>query len=866
MNTKVLAVLTAFVLFASMSLAEPPDVAVIVNPPQEVTMNGGDMVYVNYLGTMYTVTYTASSDSITGVVRVGVDQNAVPEDGLRRIGGLDVFAKDVTDVSSTDPKLDYAVLQFGSIKLHGGDSMEATYGVDRYTVTFIASSDSNTAIVKVGECQDTIEKGGEKELCNLFVYVEDVGDVSSTDPTLDYAVLRISDSSFNIVDCGINVDCPSYESKFCTAQGEFCQQVTSRECVNNTCVSASYDVTCEQCDFGCTADGCKTTECTDTDVTDQYPDGKNHFLKGTVKYLQFGDVKQDTDSCENNKLRELYCQGGSVDGYHIDCPNGYSCSDGKCIVTTNTCDNMDCPSTIEHFCDGNNACTREVGYYCENGECVEKPSVDACRICPNGCAGGICKNTGCYDSDGGRNIFKKGYAKSAGKLVDDVCAVSKCLNCEHDEAIGCKGDHCWIFEAECKDNQATFAKLKCPGMCDVGKCVGREKPKLMVINPNGGQVWERGTSQQIKWNTGTVTEVEATETVGYTVTGAVVSKITGKPVAATDLKPTGAIKDNTKTERICPTVCVGMWELKSRFSTSARGGGMECVYNECGSGCGANGKTTFDTKEECQEMLPTTRGFVRIELVRSGAYDKELAITGKPVAKAVEISDVAHVEAITKPPEYFSLVIAAKTENDGHFSWRIPENLPVGRYKVKITELSTGKSDQSDRPFTIIGEDIPGTGFILEFSEGWNMFSVPMSTVKVTLDETDCKPTSSVWYLSENGYRRMTNIRDLHYGFWIRMDEDCKVTLQVHDDYSIHKYYERAKLHKGWNIIGGMPETLEVENVKGDCEFERGPYWYNPESGEYEESTIFEPGKGYAIKTTNACQLSSNDMPPPLPV
>ncbi|MEM4326275.1 MAG: hypothetical protein QXU40_03160 [Candidatus Pacearchaeota archaeon] len=43
-------------------------------------------------------------------------------------------------------------------------------------------------------------------------------------------------------------------------------------------------------------------------------------------------------------------------------------------------------------------------------------------------------------------------------------------------------------------------------------------------------------------------------------------------------------------KRICPAVCVPMYELKE--------GG--CVYNECGSGCGPDNLTTFLKKEECE--------------------------------------------------------------------------------------------------------------------------------------------------------------------------------------------------------------------------------------------------------------------------
>jgi hypothetical protein len=41
--------------------------------------------------------------------------------------------------------------------------------------------------------------------------------------------------------------------------------------------------------------------------------------------------------------------------------------------------------------------------------------------------------------------------------------------------------------------------------------------------------------------------------------------------------------------KICPMVCIGLWEVK----------GQGCVYNECGSGCGADNVTSFKTESDC---------------------------------------------------------------------------------------------------------------------------------------------------------------------------------------------------------------------------------------------------------------------------
>lgn len=48
-------------------------------------------------------------------------------------------------------------------------------------------------------------------------------------------------------------------------------------------------------------------------------------------------------------------------------------------------------------------------------------------------------------------------------------------------------------------------------------------------------------------------------------------------------------------ETVCPAVCVEMWEINSE--------GNECVFDECGSGCGPDGVNTFETQKQCEIAL-----------------------------------------------------------------------------------------------------------------------------------------------------------------------------------------------------------------------------------------------------------------------
>ncbi len=93
-------------------------------------------------------------------------------------------------------------------------------------------------------------------------------------------------------------------------------------------------------DYLCYDGRCVENKCTDSDVSNDYPDGKNFFVKGGVR--GYGDSYISDDFCYNNKrltecsgrdcyLFEQYCKSpfdsGDVELYN--CPLG--CKDGACV-------------------------------------------------------------------------------------------------------------------------------------------------------------------------------------------------------------------------------------------------------------------------------------------------------------------------------------------------------------------------------------------------------------------------------------------------------------------------------------------------------------------------------------------------------
>lgn len=48
--------------------------------------------------------------------------------------------------------------------------------------------------------------------------------------------------------------------------------------------------------------------------------------------------------------------------------------------------------------------------------------------------------------------------------------------------------------------------------------------------------------------------------------------------------------------KICPAICVPLWTIQNN----------NCIFNECGSGCGADGITTFETEVECKLKIKSS--------------------------------------------------------------------------------------------------------------------------------------------------------------------------------------------------------------------------------------------------------------------
>ncbi len=193
--------------------------------------------------------------------------------------------------------------------------------------------------------------------------------------------------------------------------------------------------------------------------------------------------------------------------------------------------------------------------------------------------------------------------------------------------------------------------------------------------------------------------------------------------------------------------------------------------------------------------------------------------------------------------------------------------------------------DFSDSPFTISPEEFPSYTFALKLYKGWNLFSAPVGSVPISSDfqknididfvqyKSDCKYKSSLWVFSNSLKRYEKSFGFYPYGqaYWIKVENDCIVNVEGNGKISSDSLFSNGlKLYKGWNIIGGLDETVHIDKVRNNCDIVKGLYYYNPKGNIYEQSVFMDSGRGYIIGVRNDCTLkfaeeSDSDAPPTIP-
>lgn len=292
----------------------------------------------------------------------------------------------------------------------------------------------------------------------------------------------------------------------------------------------------------------------------------------------------------------------------------------------------------------------------------------------------------------------------------------------------------------------------------------------------------------------------------------------------------------------------------------------------------------FGSRQELEDYIDKALDYLKVE---------KQTIDGN----VVYVVDYYGLEIIFWPKKELLVVMTAVKESEEASSQASRSNAveTLGTQELAVQASSSIQPPAGpDIPREILSaylkkhpSDLGGSAsYTLSLRKGWNLFSVPVYEDRAgtpgtpgtpgepgagtlfTSYETDCKYKSPVWKYSSASqkYEKTPNVTGSRQGFWVRAQNDCTVTVTGDGVRTVEGYFAGGvKLETGWNIIGGLPDEVRTDRLRG-CKIARGPYWYNTASGRWETHEFLEPGRGYLIAVANACTLTfEEEKPPELP-
>lgn len=132
--------------------------------------------------------------------------------------------------------------------------------------------------------------------------------------------------------------------------------------------------------------------------------------------------------------------------------------------------------------------------------------------------------------------------------------------------------------------------------------------------------------------------------------------------------------------------------------------------------------------------------------------------------------------------------------------------------------------------------------------KGFNLIALSVVPENSSLEKIF--PQVRVAYSYEKGRYARANYLETGKAYWIQMPTTRTLTVS---GFQFSNY--RAKLTKGWQMVGGIYKTAEIKTIPENCV----QTIYEFSDGAYKKSQIIEPAKGYWIYLNQDCEILIND-------
>ena len=130
-------------------------------------------------------------------------------------------------------------------------------------------------------------------------------------------------------------------------------------------------------------------------------------------------------------------------------------------------------------------------------------------------------------------------------------------------------------------------------------------------------------------------------------------------------------------------------------------------------------------------------------------------------------------------------------------------------------------------------------------SDEWELVSNPVSTTQ--------KPSDVDIFQFDGTYKKDSALVS-GKGYWVKNNNDTQQTIDLRDQ-GVDSIM--VNLNQGWNMIGGLADTLQKANIvdPNNSISDAPMYLYEPQSSSYKESSKLVPKQGYWLHAENSGKI-----------